>query len=282
MAAWFSKVFKTEDPTKNSGNAVPAPVKTVATDRPAAYPEGGAPSPHTPPSREVDDLPKARKLVSAPILLDETEVSAWSDEIRIKAKLDPHGYTIVFLVDRPVLEGHSFMARDQDGAFAHSPLAASIFDLGGIVSVLIHNMTVTVNRDGRPDQSVEEAAREIGAQIRAHLKSGMPVLDPAYLDQMPPVEEIRAGLQKVLDREINPGIASHSGYITLNRVEGNTAYITMGGGCQGCAASSMTLRQGVESAFRLEVPFLGALLDETDHTAGINPFFKELPAGMGR
>jgi Fe-S cluster biogenesis protein NfuA len=55
----------------------------------------------------------------------------------------------------------------------------------------------------------------------------------------------------------------------------------MGGGCQGCAASSITLRSGVEGMFREVMPHLGALLDETDHEAGSNPFFKELPAGMG-
>jgi len=88
-------------------------------------------------------------------------------------------------------------------------------------------------------------------------------------------------LQKVVDEQLNPGIAAHSGVITLNRVEGNTAYITMGGGCQGCAASTITLRNGIEGAFRDAVPEVGAILDETDHTAGTNPFFRELPAGMG-
>ena len=88
-------------------------------------------------------------------------------------------------------------------------------------------------------------------------------------------------LQRVIDEEINPGIASHSGVITLNRVNGNTIYITMGGGCQGCAASSVTLRSGVEGSFRKEVPQLGAVLDETDHQSGVNPFFREMPAGMG-
>jgi Fe-S cluster biogenesis protein NfuA len=99
---------------------------------------------------------------------------------------------------------------------------------------------------------------------------------------MPSEEEIRDALQGVIDREINPGIASHSGVIKLNRVVGNTAYITMGGGCQGCAASKITLRSGVERSFRQAVPALGALLDETDHAAGVNPFFQELPSGMER
>jgi hypothetical protein len=29
------------------------------------------------------------------------------------------------------------------------------------------------------------------------------------------------------------------------------------------------------------MPHLGALLDETDHAAGTNPFFTQLPMGMG-
>ena len=54
----------------------------------------------------------------------------------------------------------------------------------------------------------------------------------------------------------------------------------MGGGCQGCAASSVTLRQGVHAAFRKASPYLGSILDETDHSAGKNPFFNQLPPGM--
>jgi Fe-S cluster biogenesis protein NfuA len=84
----------------------------------------------------------------------------------------------------------------------------------------------------------------------------------------------------VIDLEINPGIAAHSGVITLERVIGNTAFIKMGGGCQGCAASTITLREGVHKAFRDAAPQVGAILDETDHTAGSNPFYRNLPAGM--
>jgi Fe-S cluster biogenesis protein NfuA len=68
--------------------------------------------------------------------------------------------------------------------------------------------------------------------------------------------------------------------VTLERVEGNTIFLTMGGGCQGCAASSITLRQGIHTTFRRAVPQIGAIYDETDHTAGTNPYFTQLPAGM--
>ena len=116
--------------------------------------------------------------------------------------------------------------------------------------------------------------------IRTHLKSGAPAITDAFRAGIPPEAEVRRRIQTVLDLEINPGIASHSGVVTLERVEGNSVYLTMGGGCQGCAASSITLRQGIHTAFRRAVPEVGAIYDETDHKSGSNPYFKELPAGM--
>lgn len=263
MPSWFSKVFKTEDDTKKEP-VKPAPVAAVVDD-------------------EDDDepIPEPRRVVNAPIVADGGEPSGFSDGIVIKAKMEPQANACTFLVDRPLLKDMSFWAPNPDVAYASAPLAAAIFDLGGIATVLIHGMTVTVSRDGTEFSPWEEVAKRIGGQIRAHLKSGMPVLDPDYESGIADTETIRQRLQRVIDEEINPGIASHSGVITLNRVVGNTAYITMGGGCHGCAASSLTLRSGIEGSFRAAVPELGAVLDETDHTSGTNPFFKELPAGMG-
>ncbi|MFP4173885.1 MAG: NifU family protein, partial [Candidatus Hydrogenedentota bacterium] len=79
---------------------------------------------------------------------------------------------------------------------------------------------------------------------------------------------------------VNPSIAGHGGAITLERVEGNTVHIQMLGGCQGCAASSITLKQGIHRAFREVAPQVGAIFDETDHASGTNPYFKELPPEM--
>jgi Fe-S cluster biogenesis protein NfuA len=258
MPSWFSKVFKEDE-----APATPGAAPLLEDD-----------------FEEEEESYRPRRVVNAPVLVEEEELSGWSPEVRIKAKGDDFSDTCTFLIDRPVLEGLSFWCPDRDTANTHSPLAAALFDLGGVSSVLLHDMTVTVQRE---DSSTpwEAFAKEAGAQIRAQLKSGIPVLHPDYVESIPDEDTIREQLQGVIDREINPGIASHSGLITLHRVQGNTAYITMGGGCQGCAASTITLRQGIESAFRAAVPQLGALLDETDHSAGSNPFFRELPAGMG-
>jgi len=87
-------------------------------------------------------------------------------------------------------------------------------------------------------------------------------------------DPLAARVQIVLDRQINPGIASHGGHISLLDVREGTAYIEMGGGCQGCAQVDVTLRQGVEVAIRAAVPEIVAIVDRTDHQAGTNPYYQ--------
>jgi len=79
----------------------------------------------------------------------------------------------------------------------------------------------------------------------------------------------------VLEQSVNPSIASHGGradLVALNEADG-TAYLRLSGGCQGCAMSQMTLRQGIETTLLEEVPELTKVVDVTDHGGGENPFY---------
>jgi Fe/S biogenesis protein NfuA len=79
----------------------------------------------------------------------------------------------------------------------------------------------------------------------------------------------------VLEEAVNPSIASHGGradLIALDEAEG-VAYLRLSGGCQGCAMSQMTLRQGIETTLLEEVAELTKVVDVTDHGSGENPFY---------
>jgi Fe/S biogenesis protein NfuA len=80
-------------------------------------------------------------------------------------------------------------------------------------------------------------------------------------------------VQQVVDQQINPGVAGHGGWVVLLDVQGDTAYIEMGGGCQGCAVSQMTLKQGIEKMITEKVPEIKQVLDHTDHSTGENPYY---------
>ncbi|MEE8121156.1 MAG: iron-sulfur cluster assembly accessory protein [Anaerolineales bacterium] len=80
-------------------------------------------------------------------------------------------------------------------------------------------------------------------------------------------------VQELLDTKINPGLASHGGFVALLDYEDDTAYITFGGGCQGCGLVDVTLKEGVEVAIKEALPQVKKVVDTTDHTTGKNPFF---------
>ena len=77
----------------------------------------------------------------------------------------------------------------------------------------------------------------------------------------------------IIETQVNPSIASHGGFATLVGVDGDAAYITMGGGCQGCAMSKATLKQGIEVAIKDACPEILQVIDVTDHASGDSPFY---------
>ncbi len=87
-------------------------------------------------------------------------------------------------------------------------------------------------------------------------------------------DPVAQAVQTVIDQQINPGVGSHGGQVTLVDVRDGTAYMRFGGGCQGCAAVSVTLKQGVETAVRAAVPSVTAIVDVTDHDAGESPYYQ--------
>jgi Fe/S biogenesis protein NfuA len=80
-------------------------------------------------------------------------------------------------------------------------------------------------------------------------------------------------VQQVIDEQINPRIAAHGGAVELVDLDDDKLYIRMAGGCQGCAASAATLRLGVEREVRDAVPEIREIVDVTDHSAGVNPYY---------
>ena len=80
-------------------------------------------------------------------------------------------------------------------------------------------------------------------------------------------------VQRVLEESINPRIAAHGGVVEMVDLADDVLYVRMGGGCQGCAASAATLRQGVERMVKEEIPEIREIVDLTDHNSGTNPYY---------
>jgi Fe/S biogenesis protein NfuA len=82
-------------------------------------------------------------------------------------------------------------------------------------------------------------------------------------------------IQKFVDEEINPGLSMHGGHLSVSEYDSDNQVlkIELSGGCQGCAAASLTLKFTVESLLKDRFPELKEIEDVTDHYAGQDPYF---------
>jgi Fe-S cluster biogenesis protein NfuA len=178
-----------------------------------------------------------------------------------------------FTVSRTVHPGGPFFFEDKERA-GGSPLAERLFALPGVAHVLVTENVVTVGKE--PSASWSELKSAVGTVIRTQLLTGVPAIleTPLRTDSRGRTDaEVRALVQELLDREVNRSIAGHGGRISIVDVRDGRLFITMSGGCQGCAASQVTLRQGFELMVRKVAPEIVDVVDTTDHAAGEQPFY---------
>jgi NFU1 iron-sulfur cluster scaffold homolog, mitochondrial len=190
---------------------------------------------------------------------------------RIRAQASAaDGDVMGFVLDAPVQAGRS---AQFDGA-GDAPLSRALFAIEGVTRAEVAEATIWVRKLPAADWAALKPA--IAATIRDVLdRTDLPLGAEglgADLDADPDAALLRA-VEELLERQVNPAVASHGGRIAAERVAGGTVYLRMSGGCQGCAASSATLRQGVERMLRAALPQITEIVDVTDHAAGSAPFY---------
>ena len=142
----------------------------------------------------------------------------------------------------------------------------------GEIELKVDGLTVVVDEETAPrleDATVDFVERETESGFEVRLAT---LASPSR--SSPPDGTLAEKVRDILESQINPAIASHGGAITLVDVQNTEIYLEMSGGCQGCAMSRMTLRQGVERMVRQAVPEITVIHDVTDHASGENPFFE--------
>jgi len=151
----------------------------------------------------------------------------------------------------------------------------------------------------RPDEVIEDDVILTLTKLRFYIeKNSVPYLEEAHVDfakdrmggqltikgpnsKVPKVSAdspMDEQINYILYSEINPGLASHGGEVKLVELveedEGYVAVLQFGGGCQGCSAVDMTLKDGVEATLVEKVQGLAGVKDVTDHTVRENAYFK--------
>jgi Fe/S biogenesis protein NfuA len=129
-----------------------------------------------------------------------------------------------------------------------------------------------------PEDSVAKLQGAI-LDLPADGQNGMVLRNPNRPDPLAGMDVELTGdvpnrIQILLDKVINPNLAMHGGFAELRAWETPKAYVKMGGGCQGCAVSSITLKVGIERTLRSQIPEIEEVVDTTDHASGTNPYYE--------
>ena len=77
--------------------------------------------------------------------------------------------------------------------------------------------------------------------------------------------EILEAVEKVLEEEITPALASHGGGAKIVTVKDGKVYVELQGGCRGYMGARMTMKYGIERLFKERVPDVTEVIDATDH-----------------
>lgn len=97
---------------------------------------------------------------------------------------------------------------------------------------------------------------------------------PISLEGLHLDDEVAGEVRGVIEREVNPALAAHGGFVTFVGHDGEgRAYLTMGGGCHGCSMSRLTMLEGVQVMIKDNVPAITKVIDATDHGSGSNPYY---------
>ncbi len=79
--------------------------------------------------------------------------------------------------------------------------------------------------------------------------------------------EMLEAVEKIMDDEIRPALASHGGGAKIVTVNDAKVYIELEGGCRGCMGARMTMKNGIERLLKEKIPEVVEVIDATDHDA---------------
>jgi Fe-S cluster biogenesis protein NfuA len=174
--------------------------------------------------------------------------------VNIQLEWTPNPSTLKYVVDRQLLPAGAVNFTERTKAEEISPLAKRIFDIPGVVGVMLGTNFVTVTKGDEGEW--DELNDGVMQTIDDHLGKNEPVVSADWKPAAPGTgggaveERIRA----ILDSEIRPAVAQDGGDVLLDRYEDGVAYLNMHGSCSGCPSSTMTLKMGIESRLRELVP----------------------------
>ncbi len=181
---------------------------------------------------------------------------------RMHAERTPNPNSVKWVLGQPVVPpglGVATTNFEEAPSADVSPLAARVFEVEGVVSVLLGPDFVTASK--RPESEWTDLAPGIVAGIKAWAGEAEPALGEAWQPpQLADEDEIIAKIRKVIEQDVQPYVAMDGGEIAFAGYRDGTVEVYLRGACAGCPSSTITLKMGIEARLKEEVPEVQAVV----------------------
>ena len=136
-----------------------------------------------------------------------------------------------------------------------SPLAEALFGIDGVRGVFLGRDFITVTKEDAKDWRVLKPP--ILTTIMDHLTTQRPILldsnESLPVSESEESETVRK-IRHLLDTKVRPAVAQDGGDITFQSFEDGVVYLKLKGACAGCPSSVLTLKAGIETMLKKEIP----------------------------
>jgi len=169
------------------------------------------------------------------------------------AERTPNPNSIKWVLSQRVVEGVAAAHFEGPTRAAVSPLAAELLAVEGVEAVFLGPNFVTVTR--REELEWTDLAQPIVDSIKRWVEAGVPALGPEW--EAPDVGdqgEVVRRIVEILENDIRPYVAQDGGEITFAGFQDGIVQLHLQGSCAGCPSSTVTLKQGIETRLREEIP----------------------------
>ena len=172
---------------------------------------------------------------------DDNQTSA--EEIPLQVLPTPNPEALMFRAARPLVHSGTYQYRDAADT-GDSPLAQALFQLDGVVSVLIAHSFVTVTR--RRELSWDPLATQVQQVLRTFLARGEDAVDIAQRGVSTDYSPIEQKILDIIEEQVRPALVRDGGDIEYMGFEDGIVMLRLVGACHSCPHATLTLTYGVQ------------------------------------
>jgi Fe-S cluster biogenesis protein NfuA len=183
--------------------------------------------------------------------------------VNIYAESTPNASAMKFVCDIPLLDKEYNLEFDSmEDSMNISPLATEIFKFPFVKSVHIRPFFITViKNDVATWDDITLHLREV---IRDFIRMGIPAINSD--EDLPKTQkedliitpetndETSQKIIQILDEYVRPAVESDGGTIQFRSFREGVVKVGLGGSCNGCPSTTVTLKGGVENLLKQILP----------------------------